>query len=112
MRMHNAPKWKRTCYYLETECLRALVQKTMMRAMSMPKKVKVEDIMRQYESQLMGLSRHVAGVGIGSDPKTRKRCIVVYVKKRSPKLEKVIPRDLGGFKVRVEESGNFVALSP
>lgn len=74
--------------------------------------MKAEDIIERYEAQLMGLSDDVVGVAIGKDPEGRKRCIVVYVKKRSPELEKAIPKELEGFKVYVEESGEFVALAP
>lgn len=78
----------------------------------MPRKARIEDVVEWHEARLMGLSEDVSGVWIERDPESRKRCIVVGVKKRSPELEKAIPRELEGFKVRVEEAGEFVALTP
>lgn len=49
-------------------------------------------------------------MGIGE--KDRKPSLVVYMKKMSPKLVQRIPKIIEGFEVRIEESGEFIALNP
>ncbi len=75
----------------------------------MPRKTEIVDVKERHETQLMGLEG-VVGVGIGG--KKRKPNIVVYVKKMSPKLVQTIPKEIEGFEVRIEESGEFVAFNP
>ena len=77
----------------------------------MPPKVKrrakIEDVKDRHEAQLMGL-KGVVGVGIGE--KDKKPHIAVYVEKASQELANAIPKEIEGFKVRIEETGRFVAF--
>ena len=57
----------------------------------------------------MGL-KDVVGFAIGE--KNRKPCLVVYVAKMSSELVEAIPKQIEGFMVCIEESGEFVALGP
>lgn len=79
----------------------------------MPRKIKqrskIVDVKERHETQLMGLEG-VVGVGIGG--KERKPNLVVYVMKMSPKLVQTIPKEIEGFEVHIEESGEFVAFNP
>ncbi len=69
----------------------------------------IEDVMMRHETRLMGIA-DVVGVAIGE--KNRKPCLVVYVAKMSPELVEAIPKQIEGFLVYIEESGEFVALGP
>lgn len=62
----------------------------------------IETVRKQYESQLMSISG-VIGVGIGECEK--QVCLKIWVKERTPELEKQIPTQLEGFKVDIEVSG-------
>jgi hypothetical protein len=72
------------------------------------RKAKIEQVKEKHESELMGL-QDVVGVAIGGGGK--KPCIMVYVKRMSPELVKAIPQKLEGFEVRIEETGEFKALT-
>jgi hypothetical protein len=72
------------------------------------RKAKIEQVKEKHESELMGL-QDVVGVAIGG--RGKKPCIMVYVKRISPKLVKAIPKKLEGFEVRIEETGEFKALT-
>ncbi len=69
----------------------------------------IEDVMMRHETRLMSV-KDVVGVAIGE--KNRKPCLVVYVAKMSPELVEAIPKQIEGFLVYIEESGEFVALGP
>ena len=79
----------------------------------MPRRAKsmstIEDVMKRHEARLMDI-RNVVGVAIGE--KNRKPCLVVYVAKMSPELVEAIPKQIEGFTVCTEESGEFAALGP
>jgi len=74
----------------------------------MSRNLTIEDVKERYEATIMRL-KDVTGVGIGL--KNRRRCIVVYVKKMSPKLAESIPKKIEGFEVRIEETGELKALN-
>jgi hypothetical protein len=71
----------------------------------------------KYESMLLSYP-NVTGVAIGLRQRrgeyTKEKCIVVFVKKKIDsahlKSEEVIPRELDGIHVDVQESGEFRAL--
>jgi hypothetical protein len=79
----------------------------------MPRRVRgmarTEDVKKRHEAELMKI-KDVEGVAIGE--KDGKTCLVVYVAKDSPRLREAIPRQIEGVEVRIEESGEFVALAP
>ena len=68
----------------------------------------IEDVKSRYEEQLLGKEGIVA-VAIGATT-TGEACIKVQIKKKSPKVEKVIPKELEGYKVEIEEVGEIKAL--
>jgi hypothetical protein len=59
-------------------------------------------IKERHESWLMSLPG-VVGVGIGNCEE--KPCIKVYVKEKTPELERQVPKQLEGFEVNVEMTG-------
>ena len=65
-------------------------------------------IKERHESWLMSLPG-VVGSGIGDCE--GKPCIKVYVKERTPELERHIPNQLEGFEVDVEVTGPIETLS-
>jgi hypothetical protein len=68
----------------------------------------IEDVKRKHEEWLMGLP-NVSGVAIGE--KGGKQVIKVFVSAKVPqstlKREEIIPGELDGFEVVVEEMGNI-----
>ena len=71
-------------------------------------KSSIEDVKNRYEEQLFG-KEGVVGIGIG-ETSTGKPCIKVYVKEKTPKVEGVIPKELEGYTVEMEEIGEVKAL--
>ena len=71
-------------------------------------KTAIEDVKRRYDDQLLS-KEGVVGVGIG-ETTIGEACIKVYIKEKSPKVEKVIPKELEGYKVEIEEVGEIKAL--
>ena len=64
-------------------------------------------ILEEYSSILMA----IPGIeGMGQGEYKGKPCIKVYAIKKSPELLEQIPRTLGGYRVIVEETGEFRAL--
>lgn len=72
-------------------------------------KAKIVDVKERHEGELMGLE-DVVGVAIGK--RNGKPCILVFVKRISPKMMAAIPKEIEGFEVYTEETGEFKALSP
>lgn len=68
----------------------------------------IEEIRKKYENILLSINE-VVGVGIGLS-KDNKPCIKVSLIKRTPKLEKMIPKELEGIRVEVEEVGEVIAF--
>lgn len=73
------------------------------------RKAKIEDVKEKHEVELMGLE-DVVGVAIGE--RRGKPCILVFVKRISPKMIEAIPQKIEGFEVCIEETGEFKSLSP
>ncbi|MCK4822555.1 hypothetical protein KA005_42720 [bacterium] len=71
-------------------------------------KPSIEDAKNRSEEQFLG-KNGVVGVGIG-ETATGEPCIKVYVEEKSPKEEKLIPKQLEGYKVEIEEVGELKAL--
>ena len=70
----------------------------------------INAVRMKYEEQLMSLP-NVTGVGIGE--KEGKEVIKVFVKQKVPEAElrpeEIVPHDLEGFEVDVEEIGEVTA---
>jgi len=71
-------------------------------------KPSITDAKNIFEEQFLG-KEGVVAVGIG-ETATGEPCIKVYVKEKSPKVEKVIPKGLEGYKVEIKEVGEIKAL--
>lgn len=67
----------------------------------------VEKAKERHEEEIMSI-RGVTGIAIGQENK--KSCIIVYVKEVKPEVMKAIPKEIEGFHVKIEETGEFVAL--
>jgi hypothetical protein len=77
------------------------------KARIIPRARRIQDVKERNEAKLMSID-DVVGVAIGE--KDKKPCLIVYVAKASPKLTNAIPKEIEGFEVLIEESGEFVAL--
>ena len=67
----------------------------------------IKEVLERYTDQLMAV-RGVVGVAEGKS--MGRPCIKVLVVDRKSKFLKEIPGTLDGYRVRVEESGEFRAL--
>lgn len=71
-----------------------------------------QQIRRRHENELMALP-NVNGVSVVPDPATRSEAIVVYVTRKLPRdqlrEDELIPDELEGIPVRVEEIGTVIA---
>ena len=68
--------------------------------------MKIEVVLKKYADNLMSISG-VTGIGQGlcdGEP-----CIKVFLIKKTRELEKKIPRELKGYKVQIEETGEIRA---
>jgi len=73
----------------------------------MARKISVEKAKEMHEEEIMSISG-VTGVAVGQEDE--KPCIIVYVKEIKPGVTKAIPKEIEGFHVKIEETGEFVAL--
>jgi ABC-type Na+ efflux pump permease subunit len=71
-------------------------------------KPSIEDVISRYDDQLLS-QEGVVGVGTG-ETSTGEPCIKVYVIEKTPELEEVIPKELEGYTVEIEEIGEVKAL--
>ncbi len=69
----------------------------------------IEEVLKKYTDRLMAIPG-VVGTGIGEFE--GKPCIKVFVVKKTPEIEQKIPKVLEGYKVIIEETGEFRALEP
>ncbi len=68
--------------------------------------MKIEEVLKKYTDNLMSISGVVGtGQGLCDD----EPCIKVFVIKKTPELEKKIPGELEGYKVKIEETGKVQA---
>ena len=65
-------------------------------------------MLNEHSSILMGLP---GVVGIGQGEFNGEPCIKIFIAKKSPELLEQIPELLGGYRVIVEETGEFRALN-
>ncbi len=67
----------------------------------------IEEVLKEYTSKLMSLP---GVVGTAQGLCNGKPCIKVFVSKKTPKLERKIPKTLEGYPVVIQETGKFKAL--
>jgi hypothetical protein len=67
----------------------------------------IEEVLTEHTKELMSIPG-VAGVAQGIC--NGKPCIKVYVVKETPELKRKIPETLEGYKVMIEETGEFRVL--
>jgi hypothetical protein len=70
---------------------------------TMPSKA-LKEVLEQHTDELMSIS---GVVGVGQGLCGKKPCIKVFVVKRVPELDKKIPKQLEGYAVSMEESGEI-----
>lgn len=73
------------------------------------KKRSIEEVKEAHEEQLMGIEG-VQGVGIGQRPEADGLEIKVYVSNKTKSLQDRIPKQVEGYPVQIEVSGEFHAL--
>lgn len=67
----------------------------------------IEFVLKEYSSILMALP---GVVGIAQGEFNGEPCLKVFAAKKNPELLEQIPQLLGGYRVIVEETGEFRAL--
>ncbi len=68
--------------------------------------MKIEEVLKKYTDNLMAIS---SVVGIGQGLCDGEPCIKVFLIKKTRELEEKIPRELEGYKVKIEETGKVRA---
>jgi hypothetical protein len=68
--------------------------------------MKIEEVLKKYTDKLMSIS---GVVGTGQGLCDGEPCIKVLLIKKTRELERKIPRELEGYKVRLEETGKVRA---
>jgi hypothetical protein len=68
--------------------------------------MKIAEVLKKYTDNLMSISDVV---GIGQGICDGKPCIKVFLKKKTRELEEQLPRELNGYKVKIEEIGKVRA---
>ena len=69
----------------------------------------IESVRSKYEAEIMAIPG-VTGIGIGEGDRPSSRVIKVYVERKNSDLEKRIPKQLEGYPVKTEATGEFKAL--
>ena len=69
----------------------------------------IEQIKEKWEFELMKVPG-VTGIGIGENPRKPGRVIKVYVDRMTSELKRQIPRELEGYPVSIEQTGEFRAF--
>ncbi len=64
----------------------------------------INDVLRDHDKELMAIPG-VVGVYVGIMPDGKTVCLKVLAAKKTPELEKKVPKTLEGYPVIVEESG-------
>jgi hypothetical protein len=70
---------------------------------SMPKK-DINDVLRAHDREMMKIPG-VVGIYVGLMEDGATPCLKVMVERRTPELEKIIPKTLEGFPVVLDETG-------
>jgi hypothetical protein len=70
-------------------------------------KIKIETVLKKHTEALMSLPEVV---GTGQGVCGGRDCIKVFVRQRTPELERRIPTVLDGYPVSIEETGEFRAI--
>ncbi len=73
-------------------------------ANSLTVKLPIEQVMTEFTDSLMSFPG-VVGVGVGDS--AGKPCIAVLVVEKTTDLEAQVPKQLGGYPVRIDETGDF-----
>jgi hypothetical protein len=68
--------------------------------------MKIEEVLKKKTDNLMSIS---GVVGTGQGLCDGEPCIKVFLIKKTPELEEKIPRELEGYKVKIEETGKVRA---
>ena len=68
--------------------------------------IKIEEVLKKFTDNLMAIS---GVVGTGQGLCDGEPCIKVFLIKKTPELEEKIPRELEGYKVKIEETGKVRA---
>ncbi len=64
----------------------------------------INDVLRDHDDELMAIPG-VVGVYVGLMPDGKTPCLTVMAARKTPELEKKVPKSLEGYPVIVEESG-------
>ncbi len=67
----------------------------------------IEKVLKEHTTELMSIP---GVVGTAQGLCDGKPCIKVYVVKKTPELDKKIPKNIGGFPVSIEETGEIRPL--
>ncbi|MCH8956276.1 hypothetical protein IIA28_13310 [candidate division KSB1 bacterium] len=67
----------------------------------------IEQVLKENTNHLMSLP---GVVGVAQSLCDNKDCIRIYVTQKSPELEQKIPKELDGYPVEIEVTGEFKAL--
>ncbi|HEV7842790.1 MAG TPA: hypothetical protein VGO69_03795 [Pyrinomonadaceae bacterium] len=73
------------------------------------KQQSIEKVKAAHEMKLMDIEG-VQGVGIGQQAKADGLAIKVYVDRKTKSLQEKLPKELDGYPVEIEVSGEFQAL--
>lgn len=68
--------------------------------------MKIEEVLKKHTDNLMSIS---GVVGIGQGLCNGEPCIKVFLIRKTQELGEKIPKELGGYKVKIEETGKFQA---
>lgn len=68
--------------------------------------MKIEEVLKKYTDKLMSIS---GVVGIGQGLCDGEPCIKVFLIRKTQELGEKIPKELEGYKVKIEETGKFRA---
>lgn len=67
----------------------------------------IEQVLKEHTEELMALP---GVVGVAQSLCDERDCIKVYVANMTPELEQKIPKELDGYQVDIEVTGEFRAL--
>jgi hypothetical protein len=71
----------------------------------MPKK-DINEVLRSHDQEIMAIPG-VVGIYVGLLDDEKTPCLRIMVVKKTPELEKNIPREIGGYPVVIEETGEI-----